>query len=82
MLLQENNSLEEQYGKYYYYRRHSDIPNHKGKERLSKGDFDYVGVYTHRTQKRMVETAYRYCMINSKEFLKGNYIQNYTGLNA
>ena len=57
-------------GKYYYYRRHSDIPNHKGKERLSKGDFDYVGVYTHRTQKRMVETAYRYCMINSKEFLK------------
>ena len=58
-------------GERYYYRRHEDVPYHKGMTGLRAGDFDYVGVYTYETQRKMVDRAFSYCREASTKFAYG-----------
>ena len=55
----------------YYYRRHEDVPHHNGMFGLRAGDFDYVGVYTYETQRKIVGRAFSYCREASTKFAYG-----------
>lgn len=52
------------------YRRHQDVPHHRGVIGLQGGDYDYVGVYDYDIQKKLVDRAYLYCTQQSDKFLQ------------
>lgn len=52
------------------YRRHQDVPHHRGVVGLQGGDYDYVGVYDYDIQKKLVDRAYLYCTQQSDKFLQ------------